>query len=421
MAIKRTGRGGNRLLETIRKTVQDGLCTGCGTCIGVCPTSAIRMIEVNGVYTPFIQKNCVQCGLCVKVCPGCSVDFEELNKFFLGKKKNDWLVGNYFGCYTGHATDYNIRFSSSSGGLVTALLVLALNEHFIDGAVVTKMSSLNPLRPEVFIAKTTDEIVNASGSKYCPVPVNAIISKLLKQDGKYAVVGLPCHIEGLRKAEFINQKLAEKIFLHFGLICNHTPTFSATDYLIRKTGAAKENVARLDYRGSGWPGSMSINLISGEKKLVKQFDCHYWGHAFQFYFCSPRCLLCCDKPCTLSDIAFGDAWNLSSDKIGESIVITRNNIADELLQEAVKHKKITLKHVSSRDVIVSQALSMVRKRQTARMAVFKKLGKEVPLFNQRTLKPTVADYVEALRAYLRWSISSRRQLEKLTDAFIHLC
>lgn len=40
-------------------------CDQCGTCISVCPVSAIMMLEEI-----VIDKNaCINCGKCVKVCP----------------------------------------------------------------------------------------------------------------------------------------------------------------------------------------------------------------------------------------------------------------------------------------------------------------------------------------------------------------
>jgi len=184
--------------------VDSETCTGCGTCIAMCPNSAIRMTLKKGRYIPHINNElCNQCGICHEVCPGHSVDFKELNFAIFGKEPKDILIGNYERCYIGHSTDTSIRYNSSSGGLVTALLVFAIEERIIDGALVTKMNDKNPLEPKVFIARSKEEIISASKSKYCPVPANITLKEILKEDGKFAVVGLPCHIHGIRKAELI--------------------------------------------------------------------------------------------------------------------------------------------------------------------------------------------------------------------------
>src|SRR5690606_36009483 len=114
--------------------------------------------------------------------------------------------------------DDNIRYNSSSGGLVTQILCFALEKGIINGALVTKMNKESPLQPQPFIARTKEEIIEASTSKYCPVPANMALKEILSSDvEKVAVVGLPCHIMGIRKAEMKNNLLKNKIVLHMGI------------------------------------------------------------------------------------------------------------------------------------------------------------------------------------------------------------
>jgi len=407
-----------RIKKSIEETVDAGLCNGCGTCVGLCPNSAIHMSKAKDVYIPKLNRNkCNQCGICFEVCPGHSVNFKKLNLMVFGREYQDILMGNYINCYVGHATDLNIRRNSASGGLVTALLVFAIEEGIINGALVTKMNEAHPLEPEVFIARTKDEIISASKSKYCPVPANIALKDILKENGRFATVGLPCHIHGIRKAEIINKKLAKKIVLHLGLICNHTPTFSATTYLLQKMKLKKEDVKKIDYRGEGWPGGMSIILANGKKKFVEEFNPFYWGHVFNSYFIPTRCILCNDKICELSDISFGDAWHLSNSKIGESVVVSRSEISEELLEKAAIKKEIEIKKVSSKEIVESQGLDLVKRQQKARILIFKKLGKRVPVCNQEVLESKTSDYVKALSLYLRNYVSSKPHLWNLINIY----
>jgi len=108
-------------------------------------------------------------------------------------------------------------------------LLSLLNEKIIDGALVTRMGRDDPLKPEAFIATTKDELIDAIGSKYCPVPANVALNEILNSNfKKFAVVGLPCHIHGLRKAERLKKELREKIALHIGLFCSYGITFLTT-------------------------------------------------------------------------------------------------------------------------------------------------------------------------------------------------
>ena len=408
--------------KTIEETCSAGLCTGCGTCVALCPNSAIKMIRSEGVYVPQLNgEKCNQCGICYEACPGHSVDFKELNLAMFGREAEDILRGNYVNCYIGHAADPSIRYKSASGGLVTALLIFAIEEGIIDGALITKMSDKNPLEPEVFITRSREEIISASKSKYCPVPANIAIKEILKQDGKFAVVGLPCHIHGIRKAEMLNKKL-RKIVLHLGLMCNHAPTFSATEYLLQKMNVGKEDVKKIDYRGEGWPGGMSITLKNEERIFIPMFSNLYWGAVFQSYFIPIRCALCSDKICELSDISFGDAWlpELSGDRLGESIIVSRNRVSEELLQNAISKKKIELYETDSDKVLQSQGLRSVKKRINARISVFNGLSKKVPIYNQKLLESDLFDYIGAFSLYLQIHISSKQSLWVLLDPYLFL-
>ena len=88
--------------NTISQVVKDNLCTGCGTCVALCPSNAITLTinEKKGVYIPVLDEDkCNNCGICYKVCPGHEVDFKELNLEIFGKEPEDILIGNYLNCY----------------------------------------------------------------------------------------------------------------------------------------------------------------------------------------------------------------------------------------------------------------------------------------------------------------------------------
>jgi len=327
--------------NTIAQIVKDELCTGCGTCIALCPEEAIKLTinEKKGIYVPELsEEKCNNCGICYEVCPGHEVDFKSLNLEIFGKEPEDILIGNYLNCYVGHSTDYDIRYNSASGGLITQLLIFALEEGIIDGALVTRMKRDNPLEPEPFIARTKEELIEASKSKYCPVPANVALKEILnsKEGERFGVVGLPCHLHGIRKAEQINKKLKEKIVLHLGIFCSHAPDFWGTKLLLQKLKVREDEVIKLDYRGEGYPGSMKISQKSGELLLLPD----YWGFVGAYFFFPARCLMCCDGVCELADISFGDAWlpELSDDKIGTSMVVSKSEIGDKILQR-MKSKK----------------------------------------------------------------------------------
>jgi len=375
-------------LDKIRKVVENGLCTSCGTCAGICPTDAVKMQVKAGLILPKIdERKCNGCGLCLKCCPGWIIDFEELNSEFFGAKPKDAHLGNFLGCYVGHSNDYDVRFNSASGGVVTQLLLFALEQGIIDGAVVTRMRADNPLMPESFIAKTREEIVSASKSKYCPTSPNEVLKYVLKENGRFAFVGLPCQIHGVRKAEANFKDLREKIILHIGLFCSHTVNFDGTRFLLSKLGLRADDVAVLNYRGGGWPGSMQIQLKNGQRlnvRFVRGWNA-YWNIFSPFFFTPMRCLMCSDLFNELADVSVGDAWlpEFKREKMGKSIIIVRTKMVEEILKNMQNVSKLTLTKVSPNKVKESQAFSLNFKKENlfSRLFFLTKFGLKVPKIN----------------------------------------
>jgi coenzyme F420 hydrogenase subunit beta len=328
------------------------------------------------------------------------VDFDELNRSIFGHLPRNISLGCYLACYIGHATDHDVRYNSASGGLVTALLIFALEEHLIDGALVTRMSKDRPLEAEPFIARTKEEIKDAAKSKYCPVPANVALTEILQSQGKYAVVGLPCHIHGIRKAEECSEVLRERVVLHIGIACSLGWRFQATEKLLQGLGIQTEDVERLDYRGAGWPGRMMIQLRNGREKAIPLGE--YYTQLAPFPV--TRCTLCSDHFGELADVSCGDAWVpevMESDKIGSSFVICRTEKAEQLLKSATSKGKLELSELGIDEVLASQNNAVFKKKSLlARMTLFRMVGKKVPAYRQELRKPELSDYSKAVKFYV---------------------
>ncbi len=389
--------------NVILHVVEKGLCTGCGTCIAFCPKKAL-FLDINnnfGIYEPNIEdKRCVECNICLDVCPGHEVNFPQIESE-LSRVDMDsdgsleyGIIGKYINCYNGYSCDHAIRYESSSGGLITALLIFALEERIIDGALVTRMDKNDPLKPESFIARTKEEIINASKSKYCPVAANIMLRDIQNsKDGeKFAVVGLPCHIQGLRKAERLFPKLKQKIVLHIGIQCGHTDNFFMNLFIAKWFNIEYKHIKKIDYRGNGWPGSMTITLDNGNKKTIKYTDYNIVHEMCMF---TPhRCFLCWDKLNGLSDITFGDYWVKSiKDDIGTSIIVSRSVFADSFLKNA-EIKNIIHKSKLSNDEIVNWKPTSIWQRQVCAANNLRTiLGRRTPVYNVKIFKANLFSYL----------------------------
>jgi len=406
--------------KTIKEQAPPKLCYGCGTCSGICPNDAVIMhLDVEkGVYLPKVdRRKCKNCGICIRVCPWRSFDKREMDAFVYNRLSNN-ILGNYIRCYLGRSSSKRLRSVGTSGGIVSALLIFALKEGIIDGALVTRMSEERPLVPEPFIAKTESDIISAAGSKYIHVPANVALKEILRRKGRYAVVGLPCHIQGIRKAEKINAELNEKIVLHLGLFCSGTMSYYGIDLLLRLMNINYRDVSQIHFRSGNWPGGFIAFLKNGSQTPVIPF--HAYFPAIRFYL-PLSCLVCWDPTNELSDISFGDAWLdpiRNPDDRGTSLIVSRTEKGEELLKAAESKGVIKIDEIPCQEVIKAQKRSInFKKRNLAlRLSLVRIMTNEVPIY-RNVHQLNTFDYISKIRTLLLF-IRCLLMSNKVTRIFI---
>jgi len=99
----------NSHVRNIAAVVQNRLCTGCGTCVGVCPSQALEMAVTTGLLLPNVDaEKCTDCRLCIQSCPGFSLNMVNLNSQVFGQPPSDAYVGCFQTCYVGHTNDREV-------------------------------------------------------------------------------------------------------------------------------------------------------------------------------------------------------------------------------------------------------------------------------------------------------------------------
>ncbi len=390
----------------IESVVENHLCVGCGLCTCICSADAVEIQrdDRHGVYSAIVKSElCISCGKCLSICPGKEVDLESLSRRHISQNVTSDAVGGYIKCYFSKATNERIRYHSSSGGVVTALLIYAFQTGVIDGAVVTRMHKNNPLETETILARSLNEISNAYGSKYCPTTIGSAIRDIQRTPGRYAIVCLPCQMHGIRKLEDQTPLLKERIVLHLGLFCGHNNSFLALDYFLHKKGISPESIKQMIFRDEGWPGKMVVESIDGmvqrflrvrnEPSLQRRL---LFSSAFHRDFYIPRCLLCPDLTNELADISFGDAWHprvMATDTTGTSIIITRSIRGNELCASALNEGVLTVEPIDRKTVRQSQK-PLYTENVGSRLLLARILGRETPVF---TGKKMTANFIGFLR------------------------
>lgn len=405
--------------KNITYTTRNYLCTGCGICVGVCPTNSIIIECIKGEYIPSLNKStCLgdKCGRCLKVCPGIGCDLTRLaEKYFSGEAiKDNMYIGRYLSTYTGYSNDGNIRYHSASGGMISQFLIYMLEKGIIDGAVVTRFSKENPLKPEPFIARTKEEILQAKSSKYCPVAFDKVGDAIVENKGRYVIVGLPCHVQGFRKRARIDREFEESVIGYFAIYCSSNRTFNAQDYLFKKYDAKKGNITYFAYRDNGCLGNMVIKQQTQyeSESLISVPFIRYYG-SLRSFFKPRRCLTCIDHYGELADVCFGDIHikPYSDDTIGINSCIVRNDYFNILLNQAVTDGYITLNNVDAQIINESQKAMLYPKKRKANalMKIDKYvLHKDVAKYDVELDQPTVKDYLSVIATNIQRYIGRHR-------------
>jgi coenzyme F420 hydrogenase subunit beta len=353
-------------------------CCSCGACAGVCPKEAIRFQEsIGGYYFPVVdEKICISCGLCMEVCPG--IHFGNTIK---SKIKHDPFQGNVLSSYVGKATNAKIYENSQSGGIVSALLVHALETKKITGAFTVTMEPGIPPKASATIATDIKEVILAQKSKYCPVPLLSFIKRLKNYNGQLAFVGTPCQIHGLNNCIDKFPELKKKIAFTIGLVCERILTYAAMDYLIRKALTQKKldppwMLHFKDKKASGYPGNVHVLTSDGNSVLIPAKT----RKRIKDYFTPARCRLCFDKMNVFSDITVGDPHGLENidREQGESIVIIRSATGNALVMDAISNESITVRPAQYAQILDGQGIRNKKEQWHEYSSAWEKSGRKLP-------------------------------------------
>lgn len=364
------------------KIIDQGLCTRCGICAGICP---LRVIATDSSRYPILIDKCIACGLCNACCPGADVDFPALTEGMVGYVNDyDNLQGRIEHNYVSHSASTEVRHSGTSGGVVTALLLYLLKKGQIDGAVIVGADPETPYLTKGILATTPEEIKAGAKSKYCVTPSMEVLQEIRKRKGRFALVALPCQIHGLKKLAQADPGLYEKIEVIFGLYCACTMEPNAHLEAMRAVGVDKEEVAAFDYRGGDWPGGMAVRKKDGSVSLLHPAKAHNTVINVMFrLFGAKRCYLCIDGLAEYADLSFGDFWAFDyPDEFSRlercTLVSQRSKKGLQILMDAERDGAI-INHLLPANRVSKRTLSMVRgKRSRARIYMAKRWRKKLP-------------------------------------------
>ncbi|PAV09389.1 Coenzyme F420 hydrogenase/dehydrogenase, beta subunit C-terminal domain [Methanocorpusculum parvum] len=412
------------VLDTV---VKNSLCSGCGVCAALCPKHALKITwNANGEYTPIRVRDCgKECELCIKVCPFSDGNPSEDQ---IGKEEFSLIsdihycseTGYYLSSGVGAVSSDEKRLASVSGGLTTWLLQSLMQKKIVDNVICVSPRRDSHKLFEFTIAKTEAEVSAAAGSAYYPVEMSEVISYVLENPGRYAIVGVPCFLKALRLAQTRNKFLKERLVVMVGLVCGLIPNTNLTRYMHYSAGLDDE-IASVCFRikHPDKPASRHCTRtegISGEKSAItwNKNNISFARQCLALHACD-----CCDDVfAECADVTFMDAWlpEYSQDTKGTNIYLSRSKLVDELIQNGREQKTLSVTDISIDKVIESQQPRLHRKRNPLlgyRLSILKDSGKVLPKKRVWSNKErlTVIDKYQC-RRLLKLKESSREEFKK---------
>ncbi len=383
-----------RALRSLGKIIDGGLCHRCGSCVGICPTGVLGLDRED---YPTVQNlsACTDCDLCVKVCPGDEFDISHAYQEVYNEDVDLTAThGHFTDAYLSYATDQQIRERSTSGGLVTAILLDQLRSGLIDGAIVITSDPEQLWKGKPIVARTEAEILSAMKSKYAICPTNSVFTEIREIPGRYALVGLPCQIHGFVKAARLDQRLRERVVLTIGLFCHAAVEHEALRIIWRSLGDKIHQATKYISRVGKHPGTPHLEMQDGslypvyfgDKSGYRPSSMEVINIVYRLYT-PARCLTCFDASAEFADIAVGDPWmapphgGIDFYK-GWSFALVRSSRGASAMKSCVNNGLVVNESVTRREALACNKMMSTEKRWRAFRVIetLRRQGKPIPAY-----------------------------------------
>lgn len=320
-------------LDLIAEVRSRGICGACGGCVSFCSAGQLNALRFGEDGLPEFanEQECLKCGICYLVCPQIRALDGEL------KRKHQWSkpVGQCRELDSAKTTDAQVAAVATDGGVVTSLLLYALDQGLIEGAVVSHR--IGPFSRLPAVATSARELIEAAGSYFGEaahleevgksytsfIPAVREVGKL-RQWGlqKVAFVGTPCQVYSLRKMQLLKVVPSDAVVLVIGLFCMESFSFNdqARCRLEKKIGITLDSVEKLNIKDD-----IMMSTADGEV-LHLPFD-------LMDDIARPACFACKDFTNEFADISCGGLGSPD----GYTTVMVRTDTGEQVYSGA-QHK-----------------------------------------------------------------------------------
>ena len=278
-----------------KHVLDEGLCTGCGACVNLCPYQVIYHDRTVHLH------NCdLEDGQCYAFCPRTATDLDALRALLFEQADLTPEIGAVKCYYFSQAIDPGVRSIAQHGATITALLELALAEHLIDSAIVSSRDQESAWADGSIVNNKIGTRKNA-GSKFTVSPTVAAFNQLVTKDaGNVGVVATPCQVLALAKMKLNKtndfENKINQLKLVIGLYCGWTLSAEKYTKLLLEKNIVPESITGIDIP----PGRNILEIYTDDGAKSLALD-DVQG------FIREACHYCMDSTAEFADISVGSA------------------------------------------------------------------------------------------------------------------
>jgi coenzyme F420 hydrogenase subunit beta len=325
----KAGRWTNQWKELFEEVIDTGICTGCAGCVISCPHDVIGYDHQQGAYKPFHLEDelgatdCIHgqkgCTSCTRACPRFRTWESEANQHLFARDRNDdEMSGIYKDILLTRASDDYVHEMGQDGGLVSAILIWAMDHGYIDGALTSFLEGDgHSWRARPGVAANKDEVLASAGSRYT-YSANTLALTEAKERGleKLALVGMPCQssvppVMWNRKVG----KVGKPFILNIGLMCSKT----FDDSIFEELFEAKYGIPRHGIKKMNIKGVFQIWMHNGDYHEINLKECHAWTRE--------GCKSCPDFAAEHADISTGGIGKFND----WTLTVVRTDLGREII------------------------------------------------------------------------------------------
>ena len=321
--------------ELHEEVITSGLCTGCAGCVISCPHDVIGYDHVQGGFKPFHieeelgEDNCGHgekgCTSCTRACPRFRTWEDEADQFLFDKTRTpEEPSGIYKDIILTRASDDFIHEVGQDGGLVSAILIWALENGYIDAALTSYVGDGEGSQwtASPGVAFNRDDVVRGAGSRYTYSANTLAYDEAIEAGAKkIALVGMSCQssIVPVAKSRKIG-KVGNRFALNIGLLCSK----SFDEAIFEELFEQKYGLDRRTIKKTNIKGVFQIWTHDGGYYEINLKECHAWTRE--------GCNYCPDFAAEHADISTGGIGKYSD----WTLTIVRTPIGREIIMKMLE-------------------------------------------------------------------------------------